>query len=98
MNEEDKGWSISIGFYPGVVIGMRSYYNENMTSHVLYIPFFDIAGSVGSATFASTVESAGLLQDARVKIRGTIRYFIILVFCFCTQNTIITSEINFFRH
>ena len=43
MNEEDKGWSISIGFYPGVVIGMRSYYNENMTSHVLYIPFFDIA-------------------------------------------------------
>jgi len=43
MNKEDKGWAISLGFYPGVVIGMRSYYNQEMTSHVLYMPFFDIA-------------------------------------------------------
>ena len=43
MSKKDKGWAISLGFYPGVVIGMRSYYNEGMTSHVLYMPFFDIA-------------------------------------------------------
>jgi uncharacterized membrane protein len=43
MSEENEGWAISIGFYPGVVIGMRSYYSDDMTSHVLYIPFFDIA-------------------------------------------------------
>ena len=37
------GWEISLGFYPGVLIGMRSYHNDNVTSHVFYIPFFDIA-------------------------------------------------------
>jgi len=41
--ENNSGWMISLGFYPGVLIGMRSYYNDDMTSHVLYIPFFDIA-------------------------------------------------------
>ena len=44
MSEDnDSGWMISIGFYPGIVIGMRSYYAEDMVSHVLYLPFFDIA-------------------------------------------------------
>jgi len=43
MSNENKGWAISLGFYPGVLIGMRSYYQEDMTSHVLYFPFFDIA-------------------------------------------------------
>ena len=43
MSKENKGWAISIGFYPGVLIGMRSYFQEDMTSHVVYIPFFDIA-------------------------------------------------------
>ena len=43
MCEENEGWAISIGFYPGVLIGIRSYYSDDMTSHVLYIPFFDIA-------------------------------------------------------
>jgi hypothetical protein len=36
-------WAISLGFYPGVLIGMRSYHNDNITSHVFYLPFFDIA-------------------------------------------------------
>jgi len=43
MSENNKGWAITIGFYPGVLIGARSYYAEDMTSHVLYLPFFDIA-------------------------------------------------------
>jgi hypothetical protein len=43
MNNENNGWAISLGFYPGVVLGIRSYYSEDMTSHVLYVPFFDIA-------------------------------------------------------
>ena len=43
MSNENKGWAISLGFYPGVLIGMRSYYQKDMTSHVLYMPFFDIA-------------------------------------------------------
>jgi hypothetical protein len=45
MSDEnnESGWSISIGFYPGILIGARSYYADGLTSHVLYVPFFDIA-------------------------------------------------------
>ena len=43
MSEENKGWIVSIGFYPGVLIGARSYHAEEMTSHVFYLPFIDIA-------------------------------------------------------
>jgi hypothetical protein len=30
MSEEikDEGWAISLGFYPGILIGARSYYAE----------------------------------------------------------------------
>jgi len=43
-NEDLSGqWAISIGFYPGVLIGMRSYRAEDLTTHVLYLPFMDIA-------------------------------------------------------
>ena len=40
---EPKGWSIEIGFYPGVLFGVRSYSMETHKIHVLYIPFVDIA-------------------------------------------------------
>jgi len=43
MSEENKGWAISIGFYPGVLIGVRSYHAEDTTSHVFYLPFIDVA-------------------------------------------------------
>jgi hypothetical protein len=43
MSEKSKGWAISIGFYPGVLIGARTYHAEDMMSHVFYLPFFDVA-------------------------------------------------------
>lgn len=39
----NKIWSLSIGTYPGVVVGMRTYYEEQQTTHVLYLPFVDLA-------------------------------------------------------
>ena len=36
----------------------------------------EVAASAASAIFASTVESAGLLQEARTRINGVIRNFI----------------------
>lgn len=42
MNEE-KEWTISIGFYPGILFGFRSYEEIEQTTHVLYIPFVDLA-------------------------------------------------------
>jgi len=48
MKEQKKGWSLSLGFYPGILFGIRSYnetnQNEtNQTTHVLYVPFIDVA-------------------------------------------------------
>ena len=39
----NKSWSLSFGFYPGVLLGIRSYHEEQQTTHVLYIPFIDLA-------------------------------------------------------
>ena len=38
-----KSWSLSIGFYPGILFGIRSYNEESQTTHVLYVPFIDLA-------------------------------------------------------
>jgi hypothetical protein len=41
--KENKNWSLSLGFYPGVLIGARTYDEPTQTTHVLYMPFIDIA-------------------------------------------------------
>ena len=43
-NEDGKPtWSLSIGFYPGVLFGIRTYEEDKQVAHVFYIPFIDIA-------------------------------------------------------
>ena len=42
-DKEDKGWTVQLGFYPGVVFGFREYRQEENTIYVLYLPFVDIA-------------------------------------------------------
>ena len=39
MNE----FRISIGLYPGILIGIRTYEQEDVVQHVVYLPFIDIA-------------------------------------------------------
>ena len=34
-------WEFSVGFYPGVLLGMRSYTERNKNNHVMYLPFVD---------------------------------------------------------
>ena len=36
------GWELSLGLYPGIVVGLRSYINETTTDHVLYMPFVEL--------------------------------------------------------
>ena len=36
-----KDWELSFGFYPGIIMGFRSYKEIEKTNHVLYIPFVD---------------------------------------------------------
>ena len=35
-------WELSIGLYPGILFGVRSYINDSATDHVLYIPFIEL--------------------------------------------------------
>jgi hypothetical protein len=42
-------WHLSLGIYPGIVLGIRSYYYEDSSvDHVLYLPFVDIVLSLRS--------------------------------------------------
>ena len=34
-------WEFSVGFYPGILLGFRSYTERNKNNHVMYIPFMD---------------------------------------------------------
>jgi len=39
-----RNWEITMGFYPGLLIGIRTYEEKEFNEHVLYLPFFvDIA-------------------------------------------------------
>jgi len=35
-------WELTIGFYPGILVGFRSYEQEDRNNHVLYLPFIDL--------------------------------------------------------
>jgi hypothetical protein len=45
-NENKPAWMLEIGFYPGLLLGFRSYPEEEYVTHVLYVPFFDLAITV----------------------------------------------------
>tara|TARA_R110002167_G_scaffold190113_2_gene392396 strand:- start:270 stop:407 length:138 start_codon:yes stop_codon:yes gene_type:complete len=38
-----RNWEITMGFYPGILIGIRTYEEKLFNEHVLYLPFVDIA-------------------------------------------------------
>ena len=39
-------WEFSIGFYPGILLGFRSYTERNKNNHVMYVPFMDFCLTV----------------------------------------------------
>lgn len=39
-------WELSIGTYPGIVLGVRTYLQEGSTDYVLYLPFVDLCLSI----------------------------------------------------
>ena len=42
-NKEKWNWSLSFGFYPGILFGCRAYEEEHTITYDFYIPFMDIA-------------------------------------------------------
>jgi len=43
---KNNNWELSFGFYPGVLLGFRTYVEVNKVNHVLYLPFVDICLSI----------------------------------------------------
>jgi len=45
LPEEPQGktWTFSIGIYPGILFGIRTYEEIDFKTHVLYLPFVDFA-------------------------------------------------------
>jgi len=41
--DNDRYWSVTIGFYPGILFGFRTYEEKEFNTHVLYLPFIDVA-------------------------------------------------------
>ena len=39
-------WEFSVGFYPGMLLGFRSYTERNKNNHVMYLPFVDFCLSI----------------------------------------------------
>ena len=39
-------WELSLGLYPGIVIGARSYINKGYNEHVIYLPFVELCLTV----------------------------------------------------
>lgn len=43
MSNTERYWSITIGLYPGLLFGFRTYEEEQFNTYVFYLPFIDIA-------------------------------------------------------
>ena len=41
-----RSWELSLGMYPGVLFGIRTYVEESFVEHVLYLPFVDLCLTV----------------------------------------------------
>ena len=41
MKKNKSNWELSFGFYPGIMVGFRSYQEKKKTNHVVYLPFMD---------------------------------------------------------
>lgn len=41
MSKERTVWSLGVGTYPGILLGLRTYDQGHYNSHVLYFPFIE---------------------------------------------------------
>ena len=37
-----RNWELSFGFYPGIIVGFRTYREVQKNNHVVYLPFIDM--------------------------------------------------------
>jgi len=37
-----RNWELEIGLYPGILIGVRTYVEQDFKTHVLYMPLVEL--------------------------------------------------------
>lgn len=42
LNNNEKGWELGIGLYPGILFGLRLYEEKEYDTFVFYLPFINI--------------------------------------------------------
>jgi hypothetical protein len=42
LDNNEKGWELAVGLYPGVLFGIRTYEEPTYNTHVLYLPFINV--------------------------------------------------------
>ena len=42
LENNEKGWELAVGLYPGVLFGIRTYEEPTYSTHVLYLPFINV--------------------------------------------------------
>jgi hypothetical protein len=45
-DNDDTAYEIEIGLYPGILFGIRTYVEKDYKTHVVYLPFIDLAITV----------------------------------------------------
>ena len=45
-----NNWNLSIGLYPGILFGIRTYREKEYVQHVLYVPFLDLCLEIEQKT------------------------------------------------
>lgn len=43
LRNYERGWQLTISLYPGILFGFRTYQEPEFDTHVLYLPFINIA-------------------------------------------------------
>jgi len=42
IEPKENSWELSIGLYPGILLGIRTYVEKDSILYVLYLPFIDM--------------------------------------------------------
>ena len=73
-------WEFSVGFYPGILLGMRTYKEKKKNNHVIYLPFVDFCLTLYNKKKQMKEISRNILSDITIHMKYA--KYMRLVYCF----------------
>ena len=62
-------WEFSFGFYPGILLGFRSYTEKKRNNHVMYLPFVDFCLTLYNRKQIMKEANRNILSDITVHMK-----------------------------